>query len=159
MKTRPVDVLMVTGIMLGSLALGTSTSCGEIRVARQTYADPQPALVPQPDAAFRRNPLPSHGVVECDHRTVSEGIWYRPRFLGLRKSERCSPDPFHPRGLGHLFARPSTPCRIDYAPTPLRTLETDYGPHYFRRPPSPYCEHCTHCKCLGRSREECPECR
>lgn len=68
------------------------------------------------------------------------GIWFRSQAWGLTKRERCgNPDPWRPRGYGNLFARPTTPHRMDYNREVLVDPCTGYGPSYFVRQPDPNC--------------------
>ena len=68
--------------------------------------------------------------------------WYRPRAAGLTQYQRCEPDSFRPRGLGHLFARPCDGYRMEYEPYVLGDGPSKYGPAYIARMPDPRCAHC-----------------
>ncbi|MCA9060456.1 MAG: hypothetical protein KDA85_18225 [Planctomycetaceae bacterium] len=70
--------------------------------------------------------------------------WYRPRAATLTSVQRCEPDSFRPRGLGHLFARPCDGYRMEYTPYALSDEPSIYGPAYIARQPDPRCEHCDH---------------
>ncbi|MCA9034066.1 MAG: hypothetical protein KDA91_02995 [Planctomycetaceae bacterium] len=70
------------------------------------------------------------------------GTWYRPRAATLTQCQRCAPDDFRPRGLGHLFARPCDGYRMDYSPYTLNTGRSQYGPSYLARQPDPRCVDC-----------------
>lgn len=71
--------------------------------------------------------------------------WYRPRAATLTRCVRCAEDPFRPRGLGHLFARPCDGYRMDYSPFVLCNDDSKYGPSYLARQPDPRCDdHCDH---------------
>jgi len=70
--------------------------------------------------------------------------WYRPRASTLTRYQRCEQDPFRPRGLGHLFARPYDCYRMDYSPYVLCGDDSTYGPSYLARQPDPRCDHCDH---------------
>lgn len=72
--------------------------------------------------------------------------WYRPRAATLTQGPRCAPDPFRPRGLGHLFARPCDSFRMEYSPHTLSDGTSPYGPAYIGRQPDPRCPHCDHAK-------------
>ena len=80
----------------------------------------------------------SHYVLPMDKYTT----WYRPRAATLTQCQRCAPDSFRPRGLGHLFARPCDGFRLDYSPHVLADGHTQYGPSYIARKADPRCEHC-----------------
>ena len=77
--------------------------------------------------------------------------WYRPRAASLTAYQRCAPDSFRPRGLGHLFARPCDGYRMEYEPYVLGDGPSKYGPAYLARMPDPRCAHCDRstgdCKC------------
>ena len=68
--------------------------------------------------------------------------WYRPRAASLTAYQRCAPDSFRPRGLGHQFARPCDGYRMEYEPYVLGDGPSKYGPAYIARMPDPRCEHC-----------------
>ena len=68
--------------------------------------------------------------------------WYRPRAATLTGWQRCSPDPFRPRGFGHLFARPCDGYRMEYSPYELQHFKSQYGPSYLTRMPDPRCPDC-----------------
>ncbi len=68
--------------------------------------------------------------------------WYRPRAASLTGYQRCEPDSFRPRGLGHLFARPCDGYRMEYEPYVLGDGPSLYGPAYISRMPDPRCAHC-----------------
>lgn len=70
--------------------------------------------------------------------------WYRPRAATLTQCVRCEEDPFRPRGIGHLFARPCDGYRMDYTPYVLCDDDSQYGPAYLARQPDPRCDHCDH---------------
>ncbi len=80
----------------------------------------------------------SHFMLPMDKYTN----WYRPRAATLSQCQRCAPDSFRPRGLGHLFARPCDGFRMDYSPHVLSDGYTQYGPSYIARQPDPRCEDC-----------------
>lgn len=77
--------------------------------------------------------------------------WYRPRAASLTAYQRCAPDSFRPRGLGHLFAQPCDGYRMEYEPYVLGDGPSKYGPSYIARMPDPRCNHCDcstrDCKC------------
>ena len=79
--------------------------------------------------------------------------WYRPRAATLTQYQRCAPDSFRPRGLGHLFARPCDGYRMEYEPYSLSDVQSTYGPSYTARMPDPRCEHC------DPTAEDCDHCR
>lgn len=68
--------------------------------------------------------------------------WYRPKAATLTQYQRCAPDSFRPRGLGHLFARPCDGYRMEYEPYVLGDGPSKYGPAYIARMPDPRCSHC-----------------
>ncbi|MEY3459221.1 MAG: hypothetical protein RL215_2378 [Planctomycetota bacterium] len=68
--------------------------------------------------------------------------WYRPRAATLGQAERCAPDSFRPRGLGHLFADPCDGFRMDYEPYSLSDGTAMYGPAYINRLGDPRCPNC-----------------
>ncbi len=68
--------------------------------------------------------------------------WYRPRAATLTRSERCAPDAWRPRGLGHLFAEPLDSFRMDYEPYSLGEAPSTYGPAYVNRLGDPRCPNC-----------------
>ncbi|RLT19899.1 MAG: hypothetical protein DWI29_04675 [Planctomycetota bacterium] len=72
--------------------------------------------------------------------------WYRPRAATLTKYQRCAPDPFRPRGFGHLFANPGDGYRMEYEPYTLADEPSKYGPAYFARMPDPRCNSCCLCE-------------
>ena len=80
--------------------------------------------------------------------------WYRPRAATLTQYQRCAPDSFRPRGLGHLFARPCDGYRMEYEPYVLSDGMSSYGPSYIARLPDPRCDHCDHC-----NSDDCDECQ
>jgi hypothetical protein len=77
--------------------------------------------------------------------------WYRPRAASLTAYQRCAPDSFRPRGLGHLFAPPCDGYRMEYEPYVLGDGPSKYGPAYIARMPDPRCSQCDcstgDCKC------------
>lgn len=85
-------------------------------------------------SGFPHFPFPSH---RYSH-------WYRPKASTLTRCERCAPDSFRPRGLGHLFARPCDGYRMDYTPSELPDGSSLYGPAYSARQPDPKCKDCDH---------------
>ncbi len=86
---------------------------------------------------FQHFALPMH------HYTT----WYRPRAATLTQCRRCEKDPFHPRGLGHLFATPCDGFRMEYSPHVLCDDKSQYGPSYIARQPDQRCpDHCDHAR-------------
>jgi hypothetical protein len=73
--------------------------------------------------------------------------WHRPKASTLTKSQRCAPDSFRPRGLGHLFATPCDSFRMDYSPFVLADAQTNYGPSYLYRHQNLQCDDCGHSRC------------
>ncbi|MCA9071041.1 MAG: hypothetical protein KDA84_19070 [Planctomycetaceae bacterium] len=95
---------------------------------------------------YRQYPHPgpqwaaTHAYPNYDYPDNLYGIWFRSQAWGLTQRERCGvPDPWRPRGFGNLFARPSTPHRMDYHRRVLIDPHTGYGPSYFVRQPDPRC--------------------
>ena len=82
--------------------------------------------------------------------------WYRPRAATLTQYQRCAPDSFRPRGLGHLFARPCDGYRMEYEPYALSDGMSTYGPSYFSRMPDP---RCADCDPNADDCEKCEKCR
>ena len=82
--------------------------------------------------------------------------WYRPRAATLTQYQRCAPDSFRPRGMGHLFNRPCDGYRMEYEPYSLSDGMSKYGPSYFARMPDPRCPDCDH---NADDCEECEKCR
>lgn len=70
--------------------------------------------------------------------------WHRPKASTWTKWQRCAPDPFRPRGYGHLFSRPCDSFRMDYSPYVLSGNESQYGPAYLLRQGDQRCENCDH---------------
>ncbi|MCA9050744.1 MAG: hypothetical protein KDA89_18525 [Planctomycetaceae bacterium] len=68
--------------------------------------------------------------------------WYRPRAATLTTSVRCAPDPFRPRGFGHLFAEPCDGFRMEYSPYGIGNGCSQYGPAYIARQPDQRCSDC-----------------
>lgn len=97
---------------------------------------------------YRRTPdlgaghSPSYGFKHFAGSLNFFGRWHRPQASTLTKYQRCAPDPFRPRGFGHLFARPCDPYRMDYNPYVIREDRSEYGPAYLLRAPDPRCEKC-----------------
>jgi hypothetical protein len=82
----------------------------------------------------------SHGYPNYDWPNRHFDVWFRSRFWGLTKRERCAiPDPWKPRGYGNLFARPNTSHRMDYNRPVLVCPYSDYGPSYYLREPDHEC--------------------
>jgi len=78
----------------------------------------------------------THGYPNYDLPDWHFGVWFRSQAWGLTKRERRAiPDPWRPRGLGNLFARPSTTHRMDYNRPYLTHPHTEYGPSYYLRQP------------------------
>lgn len=69
-------------------------------------------------------------------------LWHRPKAATLTKWQRCAKDEFHPRGFGHLFARPCDSFRIDYSPHRIDMRRSSYGPTYLLRSGNQKCDHC-----------------
>lgn len=95
---------------------------------------------------YRQYPHPgpqwaaTHGYPNYDYPDHLYGIWFRSQAWGLTHQERCGiPDPWRPRGFGNLFARPTTPHRMDYNRRVLIDPYTAYGPSYYVRQPDPRC--------------------
>jgi hypothetical protein len=82
--------------------------------------------------------------------------WYRPRAATLTQYQRCAPDSFRPKGLGHLFARPCDGYRMEYEPYMLSDGMSTYGPSYFAQMPDPRCPDCDH---TADDCEQCDSCR
>lgn len=110
-------------------------------------------------------PNTSHGYPHYDLPGQHYGIWFRPHPFGMSKNERCrTPAPWRPRGFGNLFARPSTPYRMDYNRYQVSGA-TMYGPSYYVRQPDPRCrcheKNCPGCNCckglFARSPENCEQ--
>jgi len=70
--------------------------------------------------------------------------WHRPKAATLTKRQRCAPDPFRPRGFGHLFARQCDSFRMDYNPHVLSEPQSKYGPAYIYNAPDQRCDDCDH---------------
>lgn len=87
---------------------------------------------------------PSHGFKHFPFRMHMFTTWHRPKASTLTKSQRCAPDAFRPRGLGHVFARPCDSFRMDYSPYVLYDGDSKYGPSYYYRTPDPRCDDCDH---------------
>jgi hypothetical protein len=82
----------------------------------------------------------THGYPNYDLPDHHFGVWFRSQAWGLTKTERCAiPAPWRPRGLGNLFARPSTSHRMDYHRYVLIDPTSGYGPSYYVRQPDPNC--------------------
>jgi hypothetical protein len=82
--------------------------------------------------------------------------WYRPRASSLTQYQRCEPDDFRPKGLGHLFARPADGFRMDYEPYAIADGLSSYGPAYPARMPDPRCD-CCEC-CDDDCEQNCEQC-
>ena len=96
----------------------------------------------------------SHFAQPMDRYTT----WYRPRAATLTRSERCAPDTYRPRGLGHLFADPVDSFRMDYEPYSISESPSAYGPAYVNRLGDPRCPNCCeecHAKLKSRQCEKC----
>lgn len=118
---------------------------------REVYPDVMPGYAgasPPPTGMdqIRQYPHPApqwaatHAYPNYDFPDYMFGIWFRPQGWGLTKRERCAiPDPWRPRGKGNLFARPSTPHRMDYNREVVVHPYTSYGPSYYVRQPDPRC--------------------
>lgn len=87
---------------------------------------------------------PGFGFKHFPYRMHMFTTWHRPRAATLTKCQRCAPDDFRPRGLGHLFARPCDSFRMEYAPHILQNPQSQYGPAYLYRQGDPRCDHCNH---------------
>ena len=87
---------------------------------------------------------PSHGFKHFPFSMHMFTNWHRPKASTLTKWQRCAPDPFRPRGLGHLFARPCDSFRMDYTPYVLADSHSQYGPSYLYRESDQRCENCDH---------------
>ncbi len=85
--------------------------------------------------------------------------WYRPRAATLTQSQRCAPDSFRPRGMGHLFNRPCDSYRMEYEPYSLSDGMSKYGPAYFPRAADPRCPDCDHSVDECENCEKCKKCR
>lgn len=82
----------------------------------------------------------THGYPNYDWPDRHFDVWFRSQAWGLTKRERCAiPDPWKPRGLGNLFARPVTSHRMDYNRPVLVCPHSEYGPSYYLREPDPEC--------------------
>ncbi|MFY9253015.1 MAG: hypothetical protein WAO83_06155 [Fuerstiella sp.] len=69
-------------------------------------------------------------------------LWHRPKAATLTKYQRCAPDSFRPRGLGHLFAEPCDSFRMDYNPYSITEATSQYGPSYILRREDQRCDEC-----------------
>jgi len=85
--------------------------------------------------------------------------WYRPRAATLTQNQRCAPDSFRPRGMGHLFNRPCDSFRMEYEPYALSDGMSKYGPSYFPRAADPRCPDCDHSVDECENCEKCRKCR
>lgn len=122
-----------------SLEKYTQKATGEAALPTGTFngfADQR--LVPDPGAPGSAGYGFSHFALPLDRYTN----WYRPRAATLTQYQRCAPDTFRPRGLGHLFNRPCDGFRMEYQPYTLSDGMSTYGPAYISRLPDPRCEHC-----------------
>lgn len=121
---------------------------------REAYPDVLPShssgfgaeMPPTGMDVYRQYPHPgpewaaTHGYPNYDYPDHLFGQWFRSQAWGLTQRERCGiPAPWRPRGLGNLFARPSTPHRMDYNRRILIDPHTGYGPSYYVRQPDPNC--------------------
>lgn len=136
-----------------SLARFTPKRTGDTRMpagAFNGYA--QQRMVPDLGAPGSAGNGFSHFSLPMDKYTN----WYRPRAATLTQYQRCAPDSFRPRGMGHLFNRPCDGYRMEYEPYSLRDGMSKYGPSYFARMPDPRCPDCDH---NADDCEECEKCR
>lgn len=95
---------------------------------------------------YRQYPHPgpqwaaTNGYPNYDYPDHLYGVWFRSQAWGSTHRERCAiPTPWRPRGFGNLFARPSTPHRMDYNRRVLIDPYSSYGPSYYVRQPDPRC--------------------
>lgn len=102
----------------------------------------------------------THGYPNYDLPDRHFDIWFRSQAWGLTKRERCAiPDPWKPRGLGNLYARPVTTHRMDYNRPVVVYPHSEYGPSYYLREPDPECccrtcpGHCYAHRQLAKERE------
>jgi hypothetical protein len=106
----------------------------------------------------------AHGFFHFNGPLHRFGTWYRPRAATLTRFQRCAPDPFRPRGLGHLFAEPCDGFRMEYSPYKLHDASSQYGPSYLARMPDERCEHCDKLahdnkRKLKKHQADCQTCR
>ncbi len=101
---------------------------------------------------------PSHGFFHFMMPMDKYTSWYRPKAATLTSGQRCAPDPFRPRGFGHLFARPCDDHRMEYAPYVLSDGSSQYGPSYIAHQPDPQCDDCDPTVRHGRHRGNCRNC-
>ena len=87
---------------------------------------------------------PSYGFKHFPFSMHMFTTWHRPKASTLTAGQRCAPDSFRPRGLGHLFARPCDSFRMDYSPHILADAQSKYGPSYIYRHQDPRCDDCDH---------------
>jgi len=97
-------------------------------------AVPQTGALGSAASGYQHFSLPMHRYTQ----------WYRPRAATLTPCRRCEQNPFRPRGLGHLFARPCDGYRIEFTPHAMCDGRSRYGPAYIARQPDPRCDHCDH---------------
>ena len=142
-----VVAILLTGNSAGAQQAAVPPAEGDVSPISYAAASRSPTGVNGYDQ-YRQSPdpgsagSPAHGFKHFAAPLHAFTTWYRPRAATLTRMQRCAPDPFRPRGFGHLFARQCDPFRMDYTPHTLSDAHSTYGPSYLLKLRDPRCEHC-----------------